>query len=211
MAQPARGIQLSRRCWLLAGLAAPLFPARSADSLGVTFDGDNLRVAAPNLHFLSGKLLERMKDGASVVYLTQLTLFSDQGITVIRRSPVARFVVSYDIWSEDKFSVTIPVHPPRTAANLSRPATETWCLESLSISAMGMAPDRPFWLRLEMRAGDQRDLSSVLGEPGISLRTLILLLGRKPGENDPLWTRDAGPLRLADLTRTPPGRGARNG
>lgn len=210
MARPARGIEISRRGWLLASFAVPVFPARSADSLAVTFDGDSLHVSAPGLHFLTGKPLARMKEGASVVYLIELTLFSDRGITVIRRTPVERFVVSYDIWGEDKFSVTMPGRPPRSASSLSVSAAETWCLESLAVSASGMAPDRPFWLRLEMRTGDQKDLSSVLGEPGISLRSLILLLGRKPDADDPHWMRDVGPLRLAELARTP-GRGTRNG
>jgi hypothetical protein len=211
MALHARGGQISRRLWLLASLATPLFPARSADLLSVSFDGDNLRVSAPNLHFLTGKPLQRMRDGASVVYLTQLTLFSDRGITVIRRAPVERFVVSYDIWGEDKFSVTMPGRTPRSASSLSASATEAWVLENLAISASGIAPDRPIWLRLEMRTGDQKELSGVLGEPGISLRNLILLLGRKPGVDDPQWVRDAGPLRLVDLNRATPGRGTRSG
>ena len=70
MAEPSRGLQISRRCWLLAGLAAPLFRARGAETLTVTFDGDNLHVSSPDLHFLTGKPLERLKDGtATVQYL----------------------------------------------------------------------------------------------------------------------------------------------
>jgi hypothetical protein len=210
MAQSPRGTLISRRRWLMAGLAIPVFPIRGAEPLGVTFDGDNIHVTAPGLHFLAGRPLSRMKDGASVVYLSQLTLFSDRWLTVIRRTPVARFVVSYDIWGDDKFSVTLPGSAARSAANLSASATEAWCLENLAVSAMGMAPDRPFWIRLDMRTGDQRDLASILGDPGISLRSLILLLGHKQGEDDPQWYREAGPLRLSDLTRSP-GRGARIG
>jgi hypothetical protein len=210
MEQSPRGTQISRRRWLMAGLTIPIFRLRGAESLNVTFDGDNLHVAAPGLHFLTGKPLQKMKEGASVVYLSQLTLFSDRWVTVFRRTPILRFVVSYDIWGEDKFSVTLPGAAGRSAANLSASATEAWCLENLAISATGLPPDRPFWLRLDMRTGDQRDLGAMLGEPGISLKSLILLLGRKPGEDDPQWNREVGPLRLADLARSP-GRGARNG
>jgi hypothetical protein len=123
---------------------------------------------------------------------------------------VERFVVSYDIWGEDKFSVTMPGPANRSASNLSASAAEAWCLEGLAISASGIAPDRPFWLRLDMRTADQKDLASVLADPGISLRNIILLLGRKPGAGDPQWTREAGPLRLADLARAA-ARGARSG
>ena len=44
-------LKISRRSWLLAGLAIPLFRARAADPLKVTYDGDNLHVAAPDLAF----------------------------------------------------------------------------------------------------------------------------------------------------------------
>src|SRR5665811_149768 len=97
MPLPARGSQISRRSWLLAGLAVPLFPARSAQPIEVTFDGDNLHVSAPGLHFLTGKPLERLKGAATVVFLSQLTLFSENHDAAIRRVP-ERFVVSYDLW-----------------------------------------------------------------------------------------------------------------
>jgi hypothetical protein len=210
MANPPRGILISRRCWLLAGLGTALLPLRARDALAVSFDGDNLHVSDGSLHFLSGKPLERMKDGAAVAFLSQLTLFSDAWLTVLRRSPVQRFVASYDIWGEGKFSVMATGISTRPAAGLSLEATEGWCMENMAISADGLPPDRPFWLRLEMRTGDPKDLSRVLSDPGISLKSLVVLLGRKGGTDDPQWMRETGPFRLANLTRTP-GRGARSG
>ena len=209
MPLPARGSQISRRSWLLAGLAVPVFPARSAQPIEVTFDGDNLHVSAPSLHFLTGKPLERLKGAATVVFLSQLTLFSENHDVAFRRVP-ERFVVSYDLW-EEKFSVTQLGSMPRSTPHvLSAPAAEAWCLEGLAISAMGLAPDRPFWLRFELRTADQMDLAGGAGEPGLNLRSLIELFSRKPGPDDPNWTREAGPLRLEDLRRAA-GRGARNG
>ena len=205
---PPRGTQFSRRSWLLAGVGAALFSARGTASFAVTYDGDNLHISDPSLHFLDGKPLARLKDGASVVYLSELTLFADRGVTALRRSPVARFVVSYDIWREDKFSVTSLGPAPRSAVNLPAAALETWCLENMAVSVAGVAPDRPFWMRLEIRTGDPIDLSRILGDPGISLRSLVVLLGRKPGPDEPQWVREAGPLRLADMVHTT-GRGAR--
>jgi hypothetical protein len=210
MQQPPRGVQFSRRGWLLAGLGTALCSARAGGSLAVTYDGDNLHIADPGLHFLNGKPLERLKDGASVLYLAELAVFSDRGLTVLRRSPVARFVVSYDIWREDKYSITARGPVYGSAANLSAAAAESWCLENIAVSVTGIAPDQTFWLRLEMRTGDPRDLSRILNDSGLSLRSLVLLLGRKPGPDDPQWTREAGPLRLADLVRTR-GRGTRTG
>src|SRR3954466_7288793 len=107
MALLARDKRISRRSWLLAGLAIPLSRLRAAERLAVSFDGDNLRVAAPDLHFLTGKALERLKDAATVTFLSQLTLFSDPNGTVFKRSPIERLVVSYDLW-EKTFSVRIP-------------------------------------------------------------------------------------------------------
>ena len=209
MPPPARGWQISRRSWLLAGLTVPVFPARGAQPFEVTFDGDNLHVSAPSLHFLTGKPLERLKDAATVVFLSQLTLFSDNHDVVFRRVP-ERFVVSYDLW-EEKFSVTQLGSSPRSTPHvLSAPAAEAWCLEGLAISALGLPPDRPFWLRFELRTADQKDLAGGAGEPGLNLRSLIELLSRKPGPDDPNWTREVGPLRLEDLRRAA-GRGARNG
>jgi hypothetical protein len=204
-----REMRISRRSWLLAGLTVPVFPGRGAQSIDVSFDGDNLRVSAPSLHFLTGKPLERLKDAATVVFLSQLTLFAENHDMAIRRVP-ERFVVSYDLW-EEKFSVTQLGSSPRSTPHvLSAPAAEAWCLEGLAISALGVAPNRPFWLRFELRTADQKDLAGGAGEPGLNLRSLIELFSRKPGPDDPNWTREVGPLRLEDLRRAA-GRGARNG
>jgi hypothetical protein len=208
MAQPARDRQISRRSWLMAGVAIPLFRARGGDSFAVTFDGDNLHVSAPALHFVWGKPLERLKDGASVVFYSQLTLFYDAFQTVMRRSQ-DRFVVSYALW-EERFSVTELGSPQRSAEGLSAAGAEAWCLESLAISTLGLSPSQPFWFRFELRTADPKESSLLSGDPGISLRTLIDLFSRKPKTNDPQWTREAGPLRLADLVRTR-GRGTRSG
>ena len=209
MPPPARGSRISRRNWLLAGVTVSVFPARGAPPIEVTFDGDNLHVSAPSLHFLTGKPLERLKDAATVVFLSQLTLFIENHDVVFRRVP-ERFVVSYDLW-EEKFSVTQLGSTPRSTAHvLSAPAAEAWCLEGLAISTLGMAPNRPFWLRFELRTADLKDLAGGAGEAGLSLRSLIELFSRKPGPDDPNWTREVGPLRLEDLRRAA-GRGARNG
>jgi hypothetical protein len=191
--------QFSRRSWLLAGLTVSAFRARAAPLLSVSFDGDNLHVAAPQLHFLTGRPLNRLKDGTSVVFLSQLTIFRDDRGTVFRRSP-ERLTVSYDVW-EEKFKVVLAVDR-RSASRLSLAAAETWCLENLAISALGLAPDRPFWLQFDLRAATPKELSALVGDPGISVRGLIELFGRKPGADEPQWRLAAGPLRLTDLPRS---------
>lgn len=199
---------ISRRRWLLAGPAIGLSivlsqavssPSLAAESLSVVWDGDDLHVAAPQLHFLAGKPLERLKDGASVVFLTQLTLTTDSFNSILRRTP-ERFVFSYDLW-EEKFSVTKLGPGQRTVTHLSAAAAEAWCLDNVAISASSLPPDHPFWLRFELRAADPKDEAAVIGEPGINLTRLIEMFSRRPRDQQPQWTAEAGPLRLGDLKR----------
>lgn len=191
--------RISRRSWLLAGLAIPLFRAWAEPLLRVTSDGDNLHVAAPQLHFLTGRPLARLKDANVVVFLSQLTLFRDDRVTVIRRQP-ERITVSYDIW-EEKFKVGMAVDR-RSASRLSLEETESWCLENLAISTLGLETQRPFWLRFELRAASEKEISSVAGDSGISIRGLIEMFSRRAGADQPHWELSAGPLRLGDLPRT---------
>jgi hypothetical protein len=209
MTRPARDNRISRRSWLLAGLTIPLFRAHAERPLSVSFDGDNLHITAPDFHFLTGKVLNRLRNADTVVFFSQLTLFSDSQGMVLRPPMREKLVVSYDLW-EEKFAVSIPT-ASRSVSHLTALQAEGWCIENLAISALGLAPDRPFWLKLELRAASQKELSTVVGESGISLSTLMIdVLSRKPGANDLSWTRSAGPLRLSDLPRSL-SRGARNG
>jgi hypothetical protein len=177
--------------------------------LGVTWDGENLRLAAPRLHFISGTPLARLKDGLTVVFLSQLSIFTDSARTAPFRQIVDRLVVSWDLW-EDKFSVTRLGFGAMSRSRLTAAQAEAWCLDSLAISAAGLAPDRQFWLRFELRTAGPRELSSVVGEPGISITRLIEIFSRKAGAEEPNWSLEAGPMRLSGLARTPP-RGPRPG
>jgi len=169
------------------------------ERLNVAWDGDDLRVTAPQLHFLTGKPLDRLKDGASVVFLTQLTLTTDNFTTSLRRIP-DRFIFSYDLW-EEKFSVTKLGEGQRTASHLSAAAAEAWCLDNVAISASGLPQDRPFWLKFELRAAEPKDEAAVIGDSGLNLTRLIEVFSRRPRDQQPQWTAEAGPLRLAELKR----------
>jgi len=203
LAKPSRGSKaaaaISRRRWLLAGVALPLSRLWAAGGLSVTWDGDDLHVAAPQIHFLAGKPLDRLKDGAAVVFLTQLTLTTDNFTTSLRRTP-DRFVFSYDIW-EEKFSVTRLGPAQRTVSHLTAAAAEAWCLDSLAISSSGLPQDRPFWLRFELRAAEPKDEAAVIGDSGLNITRLIEIFSRRPRDQQPSWTADAGPLRLGELKR----------
>ncbi len=79
---------------------------------------------------------------------------------------------------------------------------ESWAIENLAISALGLAPSRPFWLRFELRAATQREIAAVVGDTGISLRGLVEFFSRKSTGENPSWNLEKGPLRLTDLPRT---------
>ncbi|HTQ56794.1 MAG TPA: hypothetical protein VMI94_20145 [Bryobacteraceae bacterium] len=200
------GADLGGIRWLLAGVCISLSCGWSAERLNVTWDGDDLHVAAPQLNFLSGKPLDRLKDGASVIFLTQLTLTTDGFRTSLRQSP-DRFVFSYDVW-EERFSVTKLGEGQRTASHLSLAAAEAWCLDNVAISASNLPQDRPFWLRFELRAAEPKDEAAVIGESGLNLTRLIEIFSRRPRDQQPQWTAEAGPMRLMDVRRLV-GRAAR--
>src|SRR4051812_43068810 len=178
MKNGARNGGISRRSWLMAGLTLPLFSARAADLLNVRYDGDTIRVAPVNAHFLIGKQLERLKDGAAVAFVAQLDLLNEQRVLVRRLN--AHFVVSYALW-EERFSIAQLGKNPRSVDGLSAPAAEAWCFEGLTMGMLGIPTDRYFLLKLDVRTGGARDIE---GETpaGISIRDLIGMLGQRKQE-----------------------------
>jgi len=191
--------KVTRRWWLLASFGAPLTLGLAAQSLGVRLDGDDLRIAAPQFHFLTGKPLEKLKDGASVAFLAQLSLSSEVNSPAIKRA-VDRFIVSYDVW-EEKFSVTQTGVERGTVTHLTSTAAETWCLDRLAVGIDGVASEKPFWVRLEIRVEDARDQAGVVGDAGINLTRLIEIFSNAARAQQSRWEAVTGPVRLMDLKR----------
>ena len=201
---PARETRISRRSWLLAGMATPLLRAWAADSLKFQYDGDNLHVAAPTLHFLTDKALERLKDGDVVAYVAQIELLDETRSQVVKTQR-GRFVVSYALW-EEKFSVTQLGNSPRTVEGLTAALAETWCLSQLVIPTLNMAPDRYYWVRFNLVTGQPSRCRAAEDAVGISIKGLIDIFSRK---NSPEmhWGPLEARVRLTDLPRMA-GRGS---
>jgi hypothetical protein len=196
MAEPSRGQQISRRSWLAASLAASVFPARAANSLIVTYDGDNLHVSSLGVHFLKDKSLQRLKDGSTVVYVATLSLFRDTLANQIKRQEY-RFKVSKDVLgTEDRFQVVFPGTPTRKAENLSKDQAETWAFERLLIPTQGIARDRQLWVQLELRTALPK-MQSVFGESRFFVDIIELLT---PGE-DERQTFLSSPRTLDDMAK----------
>jgi hypothetical protein len=190
---------VTRRWWLLATLGAPVLKGLVAPALKLRLEGEDLRVGAPHFKFLTGKPLERLQDGAAVAFLAQFSLAAGSNGIAMRRA-VDRFVVSYDLW-EEKFSVTRTGRDRRTVSHLTSAAAEAWCLSSLALDTAGLAADRPFFVRLELRAEDPRDQAAVVGEPGINLTRLIEVFSNPARAQQARWEAEVGPVRLAELPR----------
>ena len=186
---------------LLMGFTAPPLQVRLGNS-NLHLDGDDLRVSVPpQFQFFGGKPLEKLKDGATLVYLAQLSLSasSDAGLP-LNRPAVNRFLVSYDVF-EYNFSVTSIGVGRATASHLSAAAAQSWCLDHLPLGIDGVPRDKPLWIKLELLAEDTRDQTGVLGDSGINLTRLIEALSNRARAQQMHWEAIAGPVRLDELKR----------
>jgi hypothetical protein len=201
---------ISRRSHL--AICAALVAGAAVSALAIEYnelrldtrvEGDYLHVMAPNFSFLSGKSLQRLKDGASVAFIAQLTVSTSPNYVVPDAQPsVARFAVSYDIWDE-RFSVTkISDHDQKLSkSHLTGPAAEAWCFDQLTLHRSDLPADRPFYIQLDMRVEDPRDTAGMIGEGGFSLAKMIQTFSRPVRDKQTHWLLNSGQLRLDDLLR----------
>jgi hypothetical protein len=203
-----RGLRTIPLWWLLVAFLSGLAVAMWAEDVILTAHENNLLFAAPRLHFLVGKPLERLRNAAPVPFDFQITLWSGNRSHIFRRK-AERFVVSYDLW-EERYSVTELTNPRKTASHMTAPAAETWCLEQIPLDVTGLDGKETFWARLEVRAVEDkaagRDNGKLFGrapisESGISLNGLVEIFSRPPPAGLPHWVRDAGPLTLEEVRR----------
>ena len=183
--------------WVIAAFLSGLAFAMFAEELILSTQESRLEFAAPRVHFLVGKPLERLRNASEVPFAFKITLWSGTRSHLLREVP-ARFVVSYDLW-EEKFSVTKLVTPRRTARHLTNNAAEAWCLQEMSQDVTGVSANEPLWARLEIRAEDgQGSRSAVRTRKHHRLR-------HQPDQPDrdfqPSCRNDAAPLDRRDRTR----------
>lgn len=186
----------ARLTWLPVVLCARLLALSvSAEDLVPRYNDGYLQVSAPRLHFITGKQLERLRNGVSVPFDFQLTLSAGSKSNGLSRA-LERFVVSYDIW-EEKFSVIRQRDRRMSSVRLTATQAESWCLDNLSLPVSGLASDKALWLKLEIRSAE-RDQVALPGD-GISLTTLIEIFSRPVRGPVDHWAMETGPFRLADL------------
>jgi len=157
---------------------------------------DELHVSAPRLHFLTGRALDRLHDGASVPFDFQLSVAVGVKSNVAQRA-LERFVVSYDLW-EEKFSVVRLRDLSKSSSQLSANAAESWCLDNLFVPLSKVPADRDLWARLEIRSAEAKP-GSTLESSGFSLTTLIEIFSRPSRSQQDHWLLETGPFRVAEL------------
>lgn len=188
------------RFWLCAALVVSLLTSLDAAELMVRLRGERLQVAARNFHFLSGKSLERIRNGESVAFDFHLAVLSNPSSLPLRRA-FERFVVSYDLW-EEKYSVSRMRSRQGMATHLTLAAAESFCLENISVPVSGL-PDEPLVARLEIRA-QLNSSEELFSDPGLSLSQLIEIFSRaRRSPRDDFWRLESAPFRLSGLDRAP--------
>lgn len=155
----------------------------------------DIRVTAPSLHFLTGKSLSRLHDGAAVPFDFQLIITSGSKNNVVATA-LERFTVSYDVW-EEKFSVVRVSDFRRSGMRLSASGAESWCLDNIVIPAAGLPTGQQLWARLEIRSAESKE--PLAASSGINLATLIEIFSRPSRPQQDRWSIESAAFQLADL------------
>ncbi len=154
-----------------------------------------IHVSAPTLHFLTGKSLSRLHDGAAVPFDFQLIITSGSKNNVVARA-LERFTVSYDVW-EEKFSVVRVSDFRKSGMRLSANSAEAWCLDNIFVQAASLPAGQQLWARLEIRSVESKE--PLDASPGINLATLIEIFSRPSRPQQDRWSLESAPFQLADL------------
>jgi hypothetical protein len=180
----------------LAGILGTQASAQSPSLLVERHDG-YLRVSAPQLHFLTGRALDRLHDGSTVTYAITLTAVAERS-----KKPAfllqERFAVSFDLW-EEKYSVVQIRQDGRAASRLTAAMAEAWCLENMPIPVPAVPDRQPFVIRLECSIDASEAENGSISGSGLTLAGLIDVFSRKRNEEPLRWQATSGPLRLSDL------------
>jgi hypothetical protein len=167
----------------------------SSQGLLVRRVGGDIHVSAPSLHFLTGKSLARLHDGAAVPFDFQLVITSGSKNNVVARA-LERFTVSYDVW-EEKFSVVRMSDLRRSRLRMPASGAESWCLDHIVVPATAVPPGEQLWARLEIRSAETKEPQAA--GSGINIATLIEIFSRPSRPQQDRWTVESPPFQLADL------------
>ena len=182
----------------VAGILSANLLAKSKP-MAVEYCGDHLCVTAPQVRFIEGKAVEKLRNGSTVTYVLTLVVSADKNPTAVFIKE-ERFLVSYDLW-EEKYSVIQTGLGGRTASRLTAAMAEAWCLKNMPIPLQAVPEQQSFMVRLECSIEENENGSAGKSSSGLTLAALIDIFSRKRETEPPKWEAAAGPLRLDDLKR----------
>jgi hypothetical protein len=168
-----------------------------SQSVSVNRTGEAFVVRAPGFTFIKGEPLARLKDGHTVrVELAVMILAKSGGPRIAETRQT--LLLSYDLW-EERFAVSLPGTPPRSAAYLTSSAAEAWCLDQVTVpvaALLSIGREAPFWVRLEYHILDGELAPADNGTAGDTLQGIIDALSRRRKSQEWTHTIEAGPFRL---------------
>jgi hypothetical protein len=168
-----------------------------AQSLSLKEKGDQLHVAAPQLHFLTGKAVEKLRNGSTITYVVTLAAtpkHARKAAFLVQE----KFSVSFDIW-EEKYSVAQNKPGGRTASRLTSAMVEEWCLDNIPIPVRSVPDRQPFMVRLECFVEENESYENGENRSGLTLAGLIDVFSRKKQEEPLRWEAVGGPFLLDAL------------
>jgi hypothetical protein len=189
--------------WLVAAFVSGFGLAMWAEDLALRWHNNLLEFSAPHMHFLTGKQLERLHNGAQVPFDLKVSLYSGTKDHLCCQL-AERFLVSYSVW-EEQFRV-IKTQSPRTMIDhLDVTDAEAWCQKQMLLDPGPLSATEPLWARMEVRVPPEGKTanpfgSDRIGEAGINLNGLIDLFSRPPATQYH-WTSEAGPMTLEEVKR----------
>jgi hypothetical protein len=167
------------------------------ESLSAVRHTDHLRVVAPQLHFISGRAVEKLHNGSMITYVLKLIVTPQHaGETAFVLQE--RFAISFDLW-EEKYSVVQRKPDGHLASRLTSLTAEAWCLENMPIPVRSVPEHQPFMIRLECYIEEDEGKESAESHSGLTLAALIDAFSRKKIEETMRWEASGGPFRLEHL------------
>jgi hypothetical protein len=170
----------------------------SAQTVSVKLDGDQLRMVAPQLHFLGSEVLQRLHNGIAVNYVFKIGI-SPNRYTKPTAEISYRFVISYDIF-EEKFAVSRIEPNPRSITHLSEAAAQLWCLDSIALPTSALPPNQSFWVTMEYQTVEPKPSTTESSESLIG--QLIDAFSKKAQREESRGTIMGGPFTLSDLRKS---------
>jgi hypothetical protein len=167
------------------------------ESLWAERHGDYLHVIASHLHFISGRAVEKLRNGATINYVLKL-IVTPQHARETAFALQDRFAVSFDLW-EEKYSVAQRKPDGRSASQLTSSTAEAWCLENMLIPVRSVPEHQPFMIRLECFIEEDEEKENTENRLGLTLGTLIDVFSRKKPEEALHWEAAGGPFRLEHI------------